>query len=626
VRRLALPRAWFPAALAALLLATLAFYVWTAATSGDMGLYHGRIDPYNAMATAFVHGHLDLPLHVPRQLLALPDPYSPQARGPYVTSDLSDLSLFHGKLYAYWGPAPALLLFVPFRALGLGDLPPGVAVIVLAFGGLLASVALLRFLVGRFLPRTPRWAQLVAVAVLATCNAAPWLLRRPAQYEVAISGAYCFTWLALLLVLTGGLRDRPSRWRLALGSLCVGIALASRPPLALTIVVPAALLAVWWRRDRTGPRRSLAPLAVAALGPFVLVGIALAVYNHARFGSFTDFGQRWQLAGSDQTKKAFFDPAYLPAGLWDYLVAPARLRVAFPFFYLPPPPRPPFPYPAGYENVEPTSGMLANLPFLWLLLAAPFGLRGRPAALRAVVWGGVAIAAALVVFLAMVLWSTTNRYEMDFATFLLIPSALAWFAALGRARRRRARRVLQTAGVVLASAAMVVAVAVSFVGEKGLLQNLHPGTFAALQRFFGPVSTAMASIAGHPIIASANGDATLGPWRYDRLGVSGADFDPGPGPTIIQVVSPRREVIRLSAQLVSGGVARRLIPTITAPGVGSAVGRTVDGGMQRFDLPVHQGLNDLVMTVASVPPIGPADPRRVQLLAVHDLQLTELRR
>ena len=86
--------------------------------------------------------------------------------------------------------------------------------------------------------------------------------------------------------------------------------MGGRPTLLFggVVVVGAAL---WDYRRRHGTYRlrldaHTVKLATYALGPFVLCGLLLVIYNYVRFDSFTNFGLEYQLAGIDQTKVQFY--------------------------------------------------------------------------------------------------------------------------------------------------------------------------------------------------------------------------------------------------------------------------------------------------------------------------------
>ena len=96
------------------------------------------------------------------------------------------------------------------------------------------------------------------------------------------------------LAVTAVPRGPRSVLRLALSSLCFGLAIGARLPLAPVVLVAVAV-AFYIGRGSEGQRR----LLVAAIGPFLACVLLLGLYNVARFGSFTNFGQQYQLSGGN---------------------------------------------------------------------------------------------------------------------------------------------------------------------------------------------------------------------------------------------------------------------------------------------------------------------------------------
>lgn len=136
--------------LALLLAAVFAFYLWTAATGwrplafpSDPGrpgtsAFAGN---HNLLAQAFLAGHLYLTIPPDPRLLALPDPYDPGQNHLYRLP----ASLYKDRYYLYWGPAPVLLLFLPFRAPTGLYFPENLAGVLFCFTSLLFSTATLLF-------------------------------------------------------------------------------------------------------------------------------------------------------------------------------------------------------------------------------------------------------------------------------------------------------------------------------------------------------------------------------------------------------------------------------------------------------------------------------------------------
>ena len=120
----------------------------------------------NPIADALLSHQLSLKIEPPRDLLRLHDPYDPITNVQFRDTGLHDLSLYKGRLYAYFGPAPAILLYIPFRIFQVGALSPAIATLIFAALGFVFSIALFRQLVRWCCGTIPVWMQGVAVFTL----------------------------------------------------------------------------------------------------------------------------------------------------------------------------------------------------------------------------------------------------------------------------------------------------------------------------------------------------------------------------------------------------------------------------------------------------------------------------
>lgn len=588
------------AVLAAALALTFAFFVWTAATSEPFRFVAETTDPYNDLADALLHGQAALQ-DAPAELVALENPYDPDQNGPY-KNGIHDLSLYEGRLYAYWGPTPAVVLFAPFRALTGVGFPQGLAVALFGFLGLLAAVLVLRLLVRRLAGDAPSWMIVVAVIGLALGTTLPFVLRRPVVYEVAITAGMCFTWWGIYLVLSGALRERPSLPRLALASMSFGLAFNARPTHLLTGGILFATFVVLARRApgiRGGAR-----LAVALGAPFVVAGLLAAAYNFARFESPTEFGQRYQLAGIEVREKEAFKASFLAPGLYNYVVAPPRPSFAFPYLQLPPPPSFPGELPDGYDGTtqpaEPTGGLLPMLPIVVFALALPLVWRRARAHARgpAAATAGIALlGAAMLLLVSLALWGTTQRYVVDFALLFAVPAATAWIVV---ARGSRAARV---AGVAALAWGAICGVALSFTGYYDALRGRHPETYRQLERITSPLPTVAAAIGGGPRISRIDAPTGYSPPEIDyaKLDVEGASFGLGEEGVVLTVVSPGDEVAILDAVVAPGpGVAPEALGRLVVAPDGAPVRRPAaprTPRVLRLRVPVDRGINRVRLAV-----------------------------
>jgi hypothetical protein len=572
-----------------------AYYLWTVWSSGSpIAFNQNRSDYYNLLSDGFLAGHLHLLVAPDPNLLALPNPFDPVANQGL---RIHDMSLYHDQYYLYWGPTPALLLYIPFRLLPLGDLPETLAVFIFAFGGFCFSIACLRALAQRFVPDAPRWMLGAAAVALAFGNALPFTLRRVAVYEVAITAGLCFSFIALYLVITG-LRDGVRLGRLAGASLLIGLAVGARPPMVVWAFGLVVLAAVLYRR--TPDRRLRMQTVAVLLGPVVAVGFLLLLYNTLRFGSPMEFGQKYQLAGYDPATREGNKLAYVPPGMWYYLLSRPHLTLGFPYIHLAPPPASyPFTAPVEYDGLEFVSGLLPAVPFVAFALVAPLVLRGMG---RRVVLALIAVAVAVMVLISFALWGATMRYEVDFASTLLIVAALGW---VGWAMRLKGigRRLVAGGGVLLVAWTVACGAAFGVLGYYNGLRAVSPKTFTRLQRLTSPIPTLISAIDGEPkavdITAPTGLESNTDPYQ----GVGSVTFPLWDIPVELTVVSgsSRRYGLQLAAAPTQAP-PKDTVVQVRMPDTHSSF--TIPGtlGPTIFPISLRRGLNRIQFSVLA--PVG----------------------
>jgi hypothetical protein len=480
------------------------FYLWTAGTSTPFTFDDGGVDRYNLLASAFLHLRLAV-AHAPAGLLHLTEPYNPAQNAPLVDAGVNDATNLHddvlygGSIYFLWGPVPALVLLVPLHVLGL---EPSASVTVACFAvvGLGFALGTLRVVLRRLAP-VPVWQCVLAAGAVALSTTVPFLLRTPGVTEDTLAGGFCFAmagvWLLATAVSAGGAPVR----RVALASLCFGLAAGSRPPLAaLAVALVPVCLALRAAGGVSGRR-----LVRAAVLPVGVCLVLLAAYNAARYGGDPlEFGSNHQLAGYDPLKTRLASAAFVPPGAWFYGLAPPRPTAVFPFVVLGPQPLsyPPWGTPGGYTT-EMTGGLLPMTPILLLLPGLVWIWRRRPAWLGPLAGVLVALAGAAVVILLALSYenfAVTERYEVEFAAPLLLAALAAWLT-FSRFTRGWVRRVVRVGGGLLVVWGCATGLAVSFIGYGDYLAVEHPGTYFGLQRLTSPLSAAVGLVVGHPVLA-----------------------------------------------------------------------------------------------------------------------------
>jgi hypothetical protein len=553
------------------------FYVWTAASSEGLSLHDPSGDRYNLLASALLHFHLSIG-PAPADLTRLADPYKPALNRTLIGS-INDDVLYHGQLYFIWGPAPALVLLVPLHLLGF-EPSASFTVSAYAIAGLGFVLATLRVIIRR-IGDMPLWMCAIAGLALSLCSAIPFVLRTPGVSEDVLAGGYCFTmagvWLATAALASRG----ASVTRLVLMSLCFGLAAGSRPALALGALV---LIPVYLGLRPSRPRRSLA----LALGLPVAVCLALLLaYNQARFNQPFEIGSHYQLSGYDSQDAPLGRLSYALPGAWLYAITPPQLMVVFPFIAVSPPT---VAYPTAIAPPEITGGLLPMTPIVVFVLALPWIWRRRPALLGALavplmVLAGVGVALMLVA--AYEFFASTERYEVDFATLLVLGGLSAWLA-LSKGPPSARRRLLRVGGAVLVAWGCATGFATSFFGNGNLLSAEHPSTWRTLEDIGSPLSTAVAVVAGHPLLAATFGSVS------SRTGDIEYVLDPGEqGDATIVSPGTRTATLKVKVELLPG---TRYRLGIEGPGhAGSSYPVPAGGGTVELPVQLGSGLNHLAL-------------------------------
>jgi hypothetical protein len=434
------------AAFWAIVAAAACFYFWTAGLDGVPRFSRSPDGSYNLQAEGFRHGHLNMEVTPSAALLALPDPYDPVANAPY---RIHDLTLWQGKYFLYFGVAPVLLVFLPFRLLTGHYVTEPAVVAFFTSLGLLIAARLLHDMRRRWFPGTRPALFLALVAVLGFGSPALFLDQMPQFYQVPISCAFAFGMAGLFCIARVlASAGRPtSPWLLASG-VCMGLTLASRPNYLLAM--PLLLLPAWWcvRAEggwSAGWARWKVP-AATAFGPVAGVGLALLGYNFLRFGNPFEFGMRYQLAGQSFVNFTPLAAHYFPSHFSIYVWKQLWWLPYFPFV-----------------ESEPESpfGVMRYLPVVWLGVAAFWWLRlpkgedraGLLALAGAVAWLGTANLAMDSVFF----FSPELRYVTDFAPSFILLGAMGAMS-LGRPGPRARWAAAPLLAASLASVLVVMAV------------------------------------------------------------------------------------------------------------------------------------------------------------------------
>jgi tetratricopeptide (TPR) repeat protein len=402
----------------------IGIFAWIAEPSFSLRLKSSGAEDsyYNLLEQGFRAGQLSLKREAPPGLARLADPYDPAVNAAYI-GHVYDMSYYKGKLYLYFGITPALVLFWPYVTLTGHYLSDKEAVVIFFSLGFLVAAGLLRAVWRRYFPGVSIWVPTVGLLTLGLSIGTQKVLTMWCNvYEIAMVCGFAFSMMALAAIW-GALHEPKRRvlW-LLMASLAYGLAVGSRPSLLFGIIILLVPVAQAWRAaTEPGSRRRVGLLFGAAVGPAMLIGLGLMLYNVLRFGNPFEFGWHYQLNGNYRPTTAQpFSLHYLWFGFRFYFLEPMRWSGHFPFLH------------AGVG--DPYGGILINYPLVWLALAAPLAWRGRPGEeVSALRWFVTAVF-LLFTICALTLclfFSGSTSYELDFLPALLL---LAVIGILGLER------------------------------------------------------------------------------------------------------------------------------------------------------------------------------------------------
>ena len=450
------------------------FFVWTVDSEGNRPVLEATGEGYyNLLTRGFLKGQTALDRVVEPAMLALKDPYNPAERAG---KGLHDASYYQGRYFIYFGVTPVVAAFAPVRLLTGQFIDERFVIVGFAWAGFLLSVTVLLDVRRRHFAGAPGWVLLLGVLALGLATMVPPLLRRPSIWEVPIAAGYAGFMLTLLCTWRA-IRAKRGGWIwLGAASLAMGLTVGARPTYLPGAVVLLAPLALRWWVGR--PNRWLG-LAAAALGPIIAVGAGLAAYNYVRFGSITEFGQTYQMAGDDIRGLKLFGPGYMAYNFRIYILAAAGLSPFFPFITVIDPPV----APTGQFGIEDPYGLLPCLPWVVLAAVALRARLGSGAGHELTFWVAGTLAAALATMAVVFCFGgACGRYMVDFTPALTLLAGVGALALMVR-NRGFLRRILGGLVVVLAVWSASFGLLASF-QHNGLLQVEYPKVYRGLALAF----------------------------------------------------------------------------------------------------------------------------------------------
>lgn len=295
---------------------------------------------------AFENHQVNLLAEPQQELLDLENPYDWSQRTASSVYYLWDHVLYDGKYYSYYGIAPVITLFLPYHKLTGHYFATDMAIWIFSCIGLVFLGLTYMAIVKRWFRKVPSGCILSgAVIIFAACGI--WYnVGRTIFYEISISSGFMFLLIAAYCLISSNILSdgKISLPRVAISSLCAGLAVLSRPTLAVYAICAFLFYILNIKRSaqtvnpKTGKikvnniRRII--YIICAVVPIGALAILQMWYNYARFDSVFDFGIKYSLTINDFTVSQFH-LIFVLIGFFNYLFAAPQFITDYPFIKTP---------------------------------------------------------------------------------------------------------------------------------------------------------------------------------------------------------------------------------------------------------------------------------------------------
>ncbi len=470
----------------------LFFYTWTV-TDGTYNFYreNKHAPLYSYLADGFLHGQLHFVQKPPLELLNLENPYDTYQNKDFRTNGWHDVSLYRGKYYLYFGPVPAIVLFMPFKLLTKKEMSDRLAILIFSFGTLIWATFIIGYLKKKYFPTVPEYMVATAILLVGFANVCPYLLRRALMYSIAIASAIFFTTAAIYFLSRAIEKHKLNIVWLSLGSLFVGLAGGCRPHFILSgIVLIIYLYFLIQKNYFPQAKHALKALVI----PFIICLITLFAYNYLRFEDITDFGFKYQLARNKLTITDTMGVIYCASNINWYFFTTPHLFSDFPYVLLRLWKAPYFSQP--YERIL---GLFPGIPFVllifemlivkWLLKSNKLKSVQNSANFPKREFIIIIIPGIVTLSVLLTLCYVTMRYLADYMTFFILAGIIAWFYLyIKLIQGSLFSRVTNLFAYSSAIYSILIGIAASIIGpDLGLVETNNP-EFRKLQLLFFPVS------------------------------------------------------------------------------------------------------------------------------------------
>ncbi len=287
------------------------------------------------LVDAFENGQVNLLKEPSDELIAMENPYDWSARNLEGVSYEWDHVYYDGNYYSYYGIAPVLTFFLPYHKLTGNYFASDMAVWIFSCIGLIFLGLTYIAIVKRWLRGVPSGCIIGGFIILLSICGIWYSVGRTSFYEIAISSGFMYLTAGAYFLITANIlsKGKISLLRTALCSLFLGLAVLSRPTLAVYAICAVVFLIMSLNKSFDSLKEKLAYIFCAAV-PICALGGFQMWYNAARFGSPFDFGIKYSLTINDFINSQFH-LIFMLIVIYNFIFAVPNFSVEYPYIKTP---------------------------------------------------------------------------------------------------------------------------------------------------------------------------------------------------------------------------------------------------------------------------------------------------
>ena len=271
----------------------------------NLPIWNGEIpdhrNQYELITESILDGRIDFAYGDEAGLETLDNPYDPAERKASGVTYHWDHAYYDGHYYMYFGIVPVFLAFLPYRVI-TGNVLTTFHATQFFTAIIVAGIFALLWLLSKLFLKKLHYGLYLALSVAFSAMSVWYASAEPALYCTAITAAIALeVWSIFFFLWAVYMEKRENRqiFLAGIGALLGALVFGCRPPIAFANLVVIPLLVVFLK-EHTFSWKLAGKLALAA-SPYLVVAVALMLYNYVRFDNPFEFGQAYQLTVADQT-------------------------------------------------------------------------------------------------------------------------------------------------------------------------------------------------------------------------------------------------------------------------------------------------------------------------------------